>query len=120
MMRKLLISISLLTVMLSLVSCGNKIDKESQSYKAGIKAIDIADDYIDNKISAYEARSKLNMMQESTEKEDTTFSVLVSSDIVILGNSIFLYDSDYSTTTKKDVIKNRNNLAKTLNEKKRK
>ena len=119
-----------LALLLILVSCG-KNDKpkdiSEQHYQYGIKAIEIADAYLDYNISAKEARSQLNsLMSREDELPDTEWgdpTHLKDSGVEFyssLMDSVFMraiYSS--SSDSYNYIFEYRNEIAEYIGEKKR-
>lgn len=88
-------------------------------YNLGLSALNIADEFLDNKRTADEAYLKLDYMYSRLEELDDTDAFLVHTDILILSHKISDFDSSFSSTTIQDVVQKRNELADRLNQKKR-
>jgi len=114
------------SIMFCLVSCGGT-NASDKAISVGKKALGITDDYLDKSISADSARTKLDALKADMEyvgelehgvkNKAADFSVqtsLLSLSTYILSDSVKNNDESYA-----NILKSRNNLAKTIGERKR-
>ncbi len=126
-MKKFLSTLAvLLTVCLLLCSCGKKTKCSGQAVSVGKSAIEAADDYLDNNQSAHDALDRLDELKEKMEyvgsedvsKPTHSADYSVSSDLVLLSHEITFDSIDHDRYDK--ILEKRNDIAKTIGEKKRK
>ena len=131
-MKKFLSTLAvLLTVCLLLCSCGKKTKCSGQAVSVGKSAIEAADDYLDNNRGVFEiytedALGRLDELKEKMEYVDSedvskpthSADYSVSSDLVLLSHEITFDSIDHDRYDK--ILEKRNDIAKTIGEKKRK
>ena len=111
---------------LLLCSCGKKTKCSGQAVSVGKSAIEAADDYLDNNQSAHDALDRLDELKEKMEYVDSedvskpthSADYSVSSDLVLLSHEITFDSIDHDRYDK--ILEKRNDIAKTIGEKKRK
>lgn len=89
-------------------------------YKLGINALNITDAYLNGEMDTGEAVKKLDNISGQLEKIDSLDALTVKVDITLIRIAIESIERTFSSTTRNDIIENRNNLAEKLNQKQRK
>lgn len=126
-MKKFLSTLAvLLATCLLLCSCGKKTKCSGQAVSVGKSAIEAADDYLDSNQSAHDALDRLDELKEKMEYVDSedaskpthSADYSVSSDLVLLSHEITFDSIDHDRYDK--ILEKRNDIAKTIGEKKRK
>lgn len=129
-MKKSIMILIAFAILISLCACnsyGTKPDDVSQAhYEYGKKALDIADQYLDGRISAEDADRRLGNLYDygrgdlpETEYGDTTHfkNFTVEHNVVML--QLEVSSIAFGTGSESEFIGFRNDLAKALNERKR-
>lgn len=126
MKKSLSVAAVLLAACLLLCSCGKKTKCSGQAVSVGKSAIEAADEYLDNDRSAESATNRLEELREKMDyvnTEDSTKSshfsdYSVSTDLLMLSHEITMDSFDHDRYDK--IVQKRNDIAKTIGEKKRK
>ena len=126
---KKIVTLLLIILLLTLCSCGGKPTKMSEGmYQIGLNALDVADQYINGKLTGNRAYDRLEDLYEQAKEEEKynreklgvatlvgteyAHDTFVTSDILIL--QLVIGRVDYGSATLSDVIEARDELADTL------
>ena len=104
------ISLSLI-LMLSACNFSKPVDMSDQAYTAGVKVLEITDNYLDFEISREEAHEQISELSErfSTDDTDTIDSTLVDTYLSSLSLKLQIKSDD------SEILDTRNKLANILN-----
>ena len=108
-------------------SSGSSTKASSKAISAGIRALELADSYLDNKARYSKISDELDSLSDSLSYADPSvddspetkadFSIQLA--ILSIDTKIMLDDMDSTAKTYEDVLKARNNLAEEIGEKTR-
>jgi len=109
----------ILLFVLSLTACSSDTKASEKAISVAKSAIEVADNYLDNKISKDEADSQLSSlksdmsyvddMEQNDEHKATDFSI--SSSITMLSTNIFHDSLDSTNETYDKILETRNDIA---------
>ena len=118
-MSKKLCAVLLVIIVFALTACGST-NASSKAVSIAKTAIEVADKYLDSKITAKEATEKLDELtaemeyvdELTTEDKNKVADFSISSSILILSSSITIDDYKETSDTYEKVVEARNVLAK--------
>lgn len=131
--KKTWIIISVVAVILTigilyLISGGSSSKQyfRQDSLSLGVDALAVADDFLNRDITSSEATKELEKIHSkieslefsSSEESEDTWNTLLALDVSTLKLNISMYDSQFSTVTRDDIQKSRNDIAEMIGEKK--
>lgn len=121
-MKRILAGILILSIALSLCACSTKPEGVSDTaYKLGQKAVEVADDYLNIKITKTEACDRLEEIVERINAADSDeYDSIVKMKVTTLNLVLTWAGSTLGDTKDSDVIDSRNDLASYLGLKERK
>ncbi len=113
---------TIIMLSVSLLFSGCKRDETKASDKAisiGTQVVEIADDYLDYKLSSDDAKDKIDALYEELDyvndltesDENYLYDFSISIGVFDVSTKIFLDDIDHTAATYDDVLEARNNLA---------
>ena len=116
----------LMAACLLLCSCGKKTKCSGQAVSVGKSAIEVLDEYLDNDRSSESTLNRLDELKEKMEylktedmsKPSHSADSSVSSDLVLAAHDVLFDSMDHDKYD--DILAKRNDIAKTIGEKKRK
>ena len=117
--KQIKLSVIFLSIILILTSCGGKPNNVSESaYNAGIRAIEIADDYLDYKISSEEAGKLIEEIEN--RKPFNTEEYIGDLDISLNLTTLDFAVRNYLGYGEAEVLNARNGIAQVINKPERK